>query len=137
MTQHAPSTPPPARVALRVVGDPPATRGECDSVQRPCKWTQCRHHLLVESRGSTRGKVTTAEWNPSLRVHPAARGAATRAEALARLPESCALDVADRGEHQLHEIANMMGITKERTRQIEFRALRKLAFSAGLRELAK
>lgn len=40
--------------------------------------------------------------------------------------ESCALDVADRGEHSLEEIAELFGLTRERIRQIEETAVFKL-----------
>ena len=41
--------------------------------------------------------------------------------------ESCALDVADKGEHSLEEIGEIMGVTRERVRQIEANALFKLS----------
>jgi hypothetical protein len=44
--------------------------------------------------------------------------------------ESCALDVADRGPHALHEIGAIIGVTRERIRQIEAIALRKLKRAA-------
>jgi DNA-directed RNA polymerase sigma subunit (sigma70/sigma32) len=42
------------------------------------------------------------------------------------LGHSCALDVADDGEHTLHEVGEMLNLTRERTRQIEERAIAKL-----------
>jgi hypothetical protein len=39
--------------------------------------------------------------------------------------ETCSLDVADRGEHTLDEVGELMGISYERVRQIEEIALRK------------
>jgi hypothetical protein len=39
---------------------------------------------------------------------------------------SCALDVAAEGPHSCQEIANLLGCTRERVRQIEAQALRKL-----------
>lgn len=41
--------------------------------------------------------------------------------------ESCTLDVADRGPQRLEDIAALFGVTKERIRQIEEKALRKLS----------
>lgn len=43
---------------------------------------------------------------------------------------SCALDVADRGHHTLAEIASLLGVTRERVRQIESIALRKMRRAA-------
>ena len=40
--------------------------------------------------------------------------------------ETCALDVADRGRSSLDEIGQLMGLTRERIRQIEVVALRKM-----------
>lgn len=39
--------------------------------------------------------------------------------------ESCALDVADRGGATLEEVAEALGTTRERVRQIEEKAIRK------------
>jgi hypothetical protein len=49
-----------------------------------------------------------------------------RAEDLEELPETCSLDVADRGPHTLEEIARLYGVTRERIRQIEEKALERL-----------
>lgn len=45
---------------------------------------------------------------------------------LSELDESCALDVAERGQHTLKEVGDMLGVTRERIRQIEVEAKRKL-----------
>jgi DNA-directed RNA polymerase sigma subunit (sigma70/sigma32) len=37
--------------------------------------------------------------------------------------ETCALDVADRGDHMLEEIANVLGCTREAIRLVEAKAL--------------
>jgi hypothetical protein len=47
--------------------------------------------------------------------------------------ESCALDMADRGPHTLDEVAAVLGLTRERIRQIEVRAVEKLC--AALQKL--
>lgn len=47
--------------------------------------------------------------------------------------ESCTLDVADRGGLTLEEVGLVMNLTRERIRQIEHRAVRKLLRLAQLR----
>lgn len=42
------------------------------------------------------------------------------------MDESCALDVADRGEHTLEEVGDLYGITRESVRLVEARAILKL-----------
>jgi DNA-directed RNA polymerase sigma subunit (sigma70/sigma32) len=42
------------------------------------------------------------------------------------LPESCALDIADRGGITLEEVGEIMNLTRERIRQLETRGLAKL-----------
>jgi DNA-directed RNA polymerase sigma subunit (sigma70/sigma32) len=44
--------------------------------------------------------------------------------------ESCALDIADRGGTTLENVGEMTGLTRERIRQIETRALFRLAVRA-------
>jgi hypothetical protein len=42
------------------------------------------------------------------------------------LPETCSLDVADRGGMTLEEVGEIMNLTRERIRQVEVRGLYKL-----------
>ncbi len=84
----------------------PRTRGACANGQRPCPWTTCRHHLLAEARGRR----------------------------LEDLAETCALDVADRGGATLEEVGSIMNLTRERIRQIETRAMKRLGDVALLQE---
>jgi len=80
----------------------PRTRGDCVDGPRPCPWQGCRFHL-VEVRRPRR-----------------------------RAPDAptCALDLADRGAATLEEIGAAMGLTRERIRQIQGRALENFRIAA-------
>lgn len=79
----------------------PRTRGDCRRSPRPCPFVSCRWHLYLEVTSTGAVKLTF----PDLEVD--------------ELPETCALDVADRGPHTLEDIGRFMGVTRERARQIE------------------
>lgn len=120
----------------------PTDRAGCLSMPRPCPFLSCRHHLALDI--GKRGRLNPytpalAEAIALLEVkHPADAnqgqlGAAGREanaalfNALHGLPQTCALDVADAGEHTLDQIGEAMGgISRERVRQIEQSALEKL-----------
>ena len=70
------------------------TRADCADLPRPCPRTGCRYHLVAE-----------------------------RAKGLDVGP-TCALDVADRGGLPLEEVGAVLGVTRERIRQIEAKAFR-------------
>jgi hypothetical protein len=86
----------------------PRNRSECRGAERPCPHMSCAHHLALDV--THRGSVVV-EPDPDL----------------AAMPDTCALDVADRGPHGLVEIGARMGLTRERVRQISEAAERKLA----------
>lgn len=65
---------------------------------RPCPFLACRFHLAAEQTG------------------PAAAGA-----------PSCTLDVADLGGSTLEEVGRILGVARERVRQIEKPGIRDLA----------
>ena len=74
--------------------------------RRPCPFVGCRHHLYLDVNDRT-GSI---KFNfPDLEVGD--------------LPETCALDVADRGGQTLEEVAELTNRTRERVRQVEQRAL--------------
>lgn len=87
----------------------PATRGDCAGGPRPCPYVSCRHHLYLDVSPKT-GAIKLNF--PDLEVD--------------ELTESCALDVADAGGTKLEDVGAMLNVVRERARQIELSALRKL-----------
>jgi hypothetical protein len=51
--------------------------------------------------------------------------------------ESCALDVAERGGITLEEVGSMMNVSRERIRQVEELALKRLGIAIRARELSE
>ncbi len=97
----------------------PMTRGDCQHgphAERPCPWVSCKHHLYLDVNDRT-GSIKVNF--PDLEVWD--------------LPETCALDIADRGGITLEEVGEIMNLTRERIRQLETRGLAKLQ---GLSEIA-
>jgi hypothetical protein len=90
--------------------DRPRTRGDCAGGERPCPWVSCKHHLYVDVYRNTDG--LQLNW-PALEVWD--------------LVESCALDMADRDGSTLKEIGAVMNVTRERIRQIEIKATRRIS----------
>lgn len=82
----------------------PRVRGDCVEGPRPCPWVSCRHHLMLDI--DARGLLQIG------------------ADDIDDMPETCSLDVADRGETYLEEIGKLLGgLTREGARQIELRAM--------------
>jgi len=84
----------------------PRSRGECLGGERPCPWAGCKYHTYLDVNPET-GSLKLNY--PHLEVW--------------EIPETCALDVADRGGATLQEVGRMFGLTRERIRQIEVRGL--------------
>lgn len=92
---------------LPILTEKPRTRSECGE-QRPCPYVSCRYHLYLdvnEETGSVRINFKYGE--------------------LWEMKETCALDVAERGGITLEEIGAIVGLTRERIRQVEVRAMMK------------
>jgi hypothetical protein len=96
---YEPKVPEPEPV---VVERPPAPKVRADCLEggvnegRPCPWVGCFYNI-VESDPDPKAKAPT-----------------------------CVLDMADEGGVTLEEVGRVMGITRERVRQIEAKALRRL-----------
>ncbi len=83
----------------------PKTRGECMDGPRPCPWVGCRHNLFLDVTESGSLKFNHPGVDPTEMV------------------DSCALDIADKGNHALEEVGKYMNLVRERVRQIEAEGL--------------
>ena len=84
-------------------------RGQCPTV-RPCPKTSCRYHLWADDERPGR---------PHHGKSPPPK--------IKRRAQSCALDVADQGEHSTDQMGKLLDCVPERICQVEDRALAKLA----------
>lgn len=94
----------------------PTTRGEClqgEGAQRPCPWVTCRWNLALDVNPRS-GAVKINYPTPEGDVDWSA------------MRESCALDVADRGPATLEDVGEIVGLVRERIRQVEAKALASL-----------
>ena len=96
----------------------PQTRSACREGARPCPYVSCKYHLFIDVNPDTGSLKLNF---PDLDIHD--------------LPESCALDVADRGGITLEEIGEIMNLTRERVRQVEVLGLMKLKTNATEEEM--
>lgn len=103
-----PSTPPPeltaeeAAALARLDDLRPRTRGDCAEGPRPCPWVSCKFHLLWD-------RASREERQDDERL----------LATLATIPETCALDVADRGGLSMDEAGAAIGLVRQRVQQIE------------------
>lgn len=107
---------PRQQVRLHVVKDlppkeswRPKERGDCIDGIRPCPYVSCRHHLYLDVNPIT-GSIKLNR--PDLKPH--------------EMADSCSLDVADEGGTTLDSVAAALNITRERVRQIEDEACKRI-----------
>jgi hypothetical protein len=103
------------RLPIVEVTAPPATRGDCSAIARPCPRYLCRHNLSVEDERAGR---------PHHGVSPP--------PVIVVKSESCALDVAERGGLSYRALGAVLAITRQRAEQVAARAARKLQAHAAL-----
>jgi len=84
----------------------PKTRSDCADGPRPCPFISCRHHLYS---AVNRSALLRREY-PEIDA----------------LVESCTLDIANEGGVTLERVAEILGLTRERVRQLERKALRRV-----------
>lgn len=98
--------------------DRPRTRGECADGDRPCPWVACKYNLYLDvdpRSGSIKLNFPHLEpWE---------------------LTDTCALDVAETGDHAYEYVGGLLNVTRERVRQVEFIALRRLRKSGNVNAL--
>ena len=91
----------------------PQTRADCVNGPRPCPFVACRFSLYLDVKDNGNIRLNF----PDL---------AREMDGLDRMPESCVLDVADRGGATLEFVGDTMGVTREMVRQMEIKIYRKL-----------
>lgn len=106
--------------------DRPKTRGDCLAgglnEARPCVWSACRHHLLLDVDENT-GSI-------KMNFPPADDSAEALVAVLREMPDTCALDVADRLGITLEECGSRENLVRERVRQCEVDSLVRLKHRA-------
>ena len=86
----------------------PRRRSDCAHGPRPCPWVSCRYNLYLDIREDGKLKLNFPDKEPD------------------EVSASCALDLAEDGPRTLDSIAALMGMSKERARQLEAAAFEKL-----------
>lgn len=99
--------------------DRPKTRAECEGGCRPCPFVSCKYHLYLDVNPKT-GSVKLNF--PDLEVED--------------MPETCVLDIADKGGLTLEETGDVLNLTRERIRQMELVAIAKLKASSSAATLS-
>jgi hypothetical protein len=105
------------------LGPRPRVRSECKDGPRPCPWVGCRYHLYLDTYTTGDPENPT----PGLIIHH------PELDPL-ELPETCLLDLAEHGPFTLAQIGELFDLSRERIRQIESSALRKLSRCADVRD---
>lgn len=99
----------------------PRTRGDCRGGDRPCPFASCKYHLLWE--------------RPEAWMAPDEGGDLRSDDELLdlldRMPGTCTLDAADEDGMGLAEAARLLGISRERMRQIETKIMDPERLSLG------
>ncbi len=108
---------PTEAVHLRIINDAelqyerPRSRADCESIPRPCPFVGCKHNLYLDYTKETGNiRLNFPDREPD------------------QMPAdgSCSLDVAEQGGVTLNAAGEFVNLTRERIRQVENAALRKL-----------
>ena len=90
----------------------PLRRGDCKHGIRPCPFAGCKYHLYIDVMPTGAIKFNFPD------------------RELEEIPHTCALDLAEGGGMTLEEVGRVMNVTRERIRQVEDRAKKKLKLYA-------
>lgn len=90
----------------------PSSRGACGEA-RPCPHLKCRYHLWLHEADARPGRRHEQGGAPASSLRPSTS-------------TTCALDVADAGQHTFAEIGKLLGITDEGARVIMEKARAKI-----------
>jgi len=86
----------------------PTSREQCKGGVRPCPWVSCRYNLYLDVRRDGIIKLNFPDRDPD------------------EMTTSCALDLAEDGPRTLDQVAALMGMSRERARQIEEHAMNQI-----------
>lgn len=86
----------------------PRTRADCERVPRPCPFVSCRFNLYLDVKPN--GSIVLN--------HPGRE--------VWEMERSCALDAAEEGGLTLAEVGQALNVTRERVRQLQVGARRRL-----------
>lgn len=118
------------------VADRPRLRSQCENGIRPCPWAGCRFHLL-ELRERGNGALEADGLALAIDADPSSVEEFTEAaaDAVLRMRESCTLDVAGGAGELAADVAEALGVTRQRVNKIEGPLLRRLRSRPTFRDL--
>ncbi len=96
----------------------PRRRSDCKEGVRPCPFVGCKFHLYLdvnEENGSLRLTFPTVD--------------------VLDMDQTCSLDVADEDGATLFRVGRLINLTRERIRQVEVKALRRLGVVAAEQDI--
>jgi hypothetical protein len=102
----ADGSPDPESFPLKILR--PQTRDDCASVPRPCPFVSCRYNMYLDVREDGALRFNFPDREPHEMI------------------ASCALDLASDGPRTLDLVGGLMGVSKERARQLEASGLKKV-----------
>jgi len=109
-------------------GKRPKTRAECEKMPRPCPYVSCRYHRFVDVDSEKKGSQIKFNFPDIIDYENMDEE---------KFKDTCILDLAAEGPRTLDEIGELLNLTRERVRQIEARAIRRLYNNEEFRDILK